>query len=155
MAIREGDRPPGGRYERFSFLRRRNQSERVESTVTYSQKTLLGTTAPAAWASPGCDDAVLPVRRDAPHAGNTRGNRIRPRPLWGQGWSKEGCRIREILHVRKLSSPYLNYKLCVSQIFRQNRFWSGKIRAVQTFVMNFFGFFNVRTGKNPAGKTST
>jgi hypothetical protein len=87
--------------------------------------TLLGVAAPAAWASPGCDDAVLPVRRFAFNGrfgitGNTPWHRIRPRPLWGQGWRKGGCRIRKILHVHTLSGPSPHENLCVSKNFSGN-----------------------------------
>ena len=52
--------------------------------------TLLGAAAPAARASPGFDDAVLPVPGADPNAGNTEASHVRPRPPRGLGWRKGG-----------------------------------------------------------------
>jgi hypothetical protein len=48
------------------------------------------TFAPAAVASPNCDNAVLPGQFGMRTVQIIPRHRIRPRPQWGQGWRKGG-----------------------------------------------------------------
>ncbi len=53
--------------------------------------TLSGAGAPAAVATPNCDDAVLPLFMHSPEAGNSEASHAPPPPLGGQGWREGGC----------------------------------------------------------------
>jgi len=55
-------------------------------------KNALGGPAPAAWASPGCDNAVLPASGESLITGNTASSYTPPPPR-GQGWRKGGSYI--------------------------------------------------------------
>jgi hypothetical protein len=59
------------------------QGEKVHSPGTKENADAPGAKAPPLW-RPGCDNVVLP----GPALLRVQGNRMRPRPQWGQGWRK-------------------------------------------------------------------
>ena len=108
--------------------------------------------APAAWASPGCDDGVLPVFDGYPARVDPR-HRIRPRPHWGQGWRKGGWQDTGNSASAYAVRPCSYLESDCPQNFLAFRIFIQKYLAVRTFVRNFFGFFNFQTEKI-AGKLS-
>ena len=127
-------------------------------TVTFTQKTLLGAVAPAAWASPSCDSVVLPVQGAAPKAGNTCRIVCAPAPLgagMAQGGLSDPLKVMQpgLAQTRNAVVPKFSGNLDFlpkksgRTNFRPELFWifqisTGKFLGFSNFAPTFFRFFN-------------
>ncbi|WP_292370109.1 hypothetical protein [Methanoregula sp. UBA64] len=143
------------------------------SMVTPDKKTLLGAKAPAAWASPHCDSAVLPVPGAGLNAGKSECIARAPAPLGGQGWRKGGCKQKDgpeptspgfsppnfsrhflfssgKIRPHKLSpGTFLDFPTFKPEKIRPEKFQSKIFWDFQLSTGNFFGFSNFAAKKSP------